>query len=464
MSETVRVTAEPTGQLRRDLSGRQIGMIALGGAIGTGLFLGSGLAISLAGPAVVFVYAAAAVVALALAYALAEMVAVHPDAGGFGALAHRYLGPGAGFVQRWMYWLAVIANIGSEAVAAALYLRYWWPQLPLWTGVVVLSLAMIAVNAVAVRFFGEFEYWFAMIKVVVIVAFVLLGGCYIFLGLPGKPAIGASILTGSGLAPTGFEGIWLALTVVTFSYLGTEAVSITAGESRDPHRDLPRATRRMVLRLSLFYVLAMAVVVTVVPWQDTAAAGGLDQSPFVKLFDLAGIPAAAAIMNFVVLTAALSAMNTNLYVATRMTYSLATDRMAPSSLAKLNANGIPVRSLALATLGLVAAVLVATLSPDTAYPLLISLALFTALVTWFLIFGTHLAFRRRAGELAERPPIRLAGAPYTTITAMVFVLAVIVTTAFTKWFSLAWQVGVPFLFLLILIYLVIRRRSTASAR
>src|SRR5690625_3553313 len=172
--------------LRRELSGRQIGMIAVGGAIGTGLFLGSGLAISIAGPAVLIAYVIAAFAALTLAYALAEMVVVHPEAGGFGAIAHRYLGGLAGFVQRWLYVAAQSVNIGSEVVAAGLYVQFWYPQLPLWIPVVAFPVIMLAVNAAAVKFFGEFEYWFAMIKVVTIVVFIVLGLTYMFVGLPGQ--------------------------------------------------------------------------------------------------------------------------------------------------------------------------------------------------------------------------------------------------------------------------------------
>lgn len=297
-------TSEETEDgLRRDLSGRQVGMIALGGAIGTGLFLGSGLAINHAGPAVLIAYVAAAFVALALAYALAEMVVVRPEAGGFGPISQRYLGGLASFVQRWLYWSAQVVNLGSEVVAAGIYVKFWYPGLPLWLPVVVFAAVMLAVNAAAVRFFGEFEYWFAMVKVVTIVVFVLLGLTYLVVGLPGHPAIGFSVLARDGLVPRGVGAVWTSLTAVTFSYLGTEIVAMTAAESRDPRRDVPRAARNMALRLALFYVLAVFVLVSILPWHSVSG-GGIAQSPFVRLFSLAGIPAAAGIMNAVVLTAA----------------------------------------------------------------------------------------------------------------------------------------------------------------
>ncbi|MFR9731841.1 amino acid permease [Saccharopolyspora sp. MS10] len=452
---------EAGGGLRRDLSGRQVGMIAIGGAIGTGLFLGSGLAINIAGPAVIIAYAVAAFAALALAYALAEMVVVHPEAGGFGAIAQRYLGGLAGFVQRWIYWAAQVVNIGSEVVAAGLYVQFWYPQLPLWLPVVVFSAVMLAINASAVKYFGEFEYWFALIKVVTIVVFVLLGITYIVFGLPGRPATGVDALTEhGGFLPNGIGAVWLALTVVTFSYLGTEAVAVTASESRNPSRDVPRAARNMVLRLGLFYVLGMLVVVSILPWNQVSTEEDVTQSPFVALFATAGVPAAAGIMNFVVLTAALSAMNTNLYVTARMTYSLAVDGYAPRWFAGLSRSGAPRRALLLSAGGLVLAVLISVLAESTAFPLLLGLALFGALITWLIIFASHLVFRRRrAAEGLPDSPVRLPGAPVTTVLAMLFVAAVLLTTPFTEQFNTAWKAGVPFLLVLCAAYALLRRRS-----
>ncbi|MEV0696580.1 amino acid permease [Saccharopolyspora sp. NPDC050389] len=456
--------AQQTG-LRRDLSGRQVGMIAIGGAIGTGLFLGSGLAISIAGPAVIIAYGVAAFAALALAYALAEMIVVHPEAGGFGAVIKRYLGGLAGFVSRWIYWAAQVVNIGSEVIAAGLYLQFWYPQLPLWIPVVAFSVLMLAINVAAVRFFGEFEYWFAMIKVVTIVVFVVLGVVYIVFGLPGQQPAGVGALTDyGGFLPNGIGAVWLALTVVTFSYLGTEAVSMTAAESRNPGRDVPRAARSMVLRLGLFYVLGMLVVVSILPWNQASSSGDITESPFVQLFSLVGIPAAAGVMNFVVLTAALSAMNTNLYLTARMTHSLALDGYAPKWFAVVSKNGVPRRALVLSAVGLALAASLSVFAEETAFPMLLGLALFGALVVWLMIFASQLVFRRRrALEGLPPSPVRLPGAPVTTVLVMLFVAAVLLTTPFTEQFNTAWKAGVPFVLILCVAYYVIRRRSTARS-
>ncbi|MCT9008504.1 amino acid permease [Streptomyces sp. NPDC054766] len=450
-----------TGGLRRSLSGRQIGMISIGGTIGTGLFLGSGLAISLAGPAVLVAYAAGAIVAVLLAYALAEMTVEHPEAGGFGAVTRRYLGPLAGFVQRWIYWTTQVIISGSEVVAVGLYVRYWWPQLPLWTAVTAFGLLILAVNLASVRLFGEVEYWSAMIKVTTIVVFIVCGLAYVFLGLPGHPATGVSAWTADGgFAPHGVTGVVLALAVVTLSYGGVEAFALSAAESRDPARDLPRAARGTVARLVLFYLLSTAVLVSIVPWRETAGADGIKQSPFVRLFDVAGVPAAAGLMNFVVLTAALSAANSQLYIASRTMFSLSRDKCAPAALGRVGRQGSPVNAVLASTAGLALAGVVSAVSPDDAFPLLLGIGLFGGMATWLIIFASHLAFRRRRASAGlGRATVSLPGAPFTTVAAMLFVVGVLVASAFTGPFAIAWKVGLPFLVLLAVLHPLVRRKK-----
>lgn len=451
---------DANGGLLRRLTSRQIGMISLGGAIGTGLFLGSGLAISMAGPAVVLVYLVGALAATGVAYAVAEMVVVHPEAGGFGAVGARYAGPMVGYVQRWCYWATQVITVGGEVVAAGLYVRYWWPQVPLWASVCVFALAIVAVNFAAVRLFGEVEYWFAMVKVTALVVFLVLGVLYVVFGLPGQHAVGLSAWTGhGGFAPNGLTGVLLAVTVATFSYGGVESVAMTAAESRSPGRDIPRAARRVVLRLALFYVLATGIIVAIVPWPQAAAVDGVAESPFVTLFASIGVPAAAGLMNLVVLTAALSAANTTLYLASRTMHSLALDRYAPPALAVVSRRGSPVRAVLASTVGLAGAAVAAALSPDAAFPVLLGIAMFSGMVAWMLIFVSHLAFRRARRGLPPSP-VRLPGAPVTAVLSLLYVVLVVVATAFTEAFGPAWQVGVPFVALVLLSYPLVRRRRT----
>ncbi|RRR87284.1 amino acid permease [Streptomyces sp. RP5T] len=446
--------------LDRSLGSRQITMLAVGGALGTGLFLGSSLAMSMAGPSVTVLYLAGALCAIALAYALAEMTSAHPEAGGFGRLADRYLGPLAGYVQRWCYWGCLVVTIGGEIVAAGIYLRFWWPELPLWVPVVVFTLFITLVNCAAVSVFGEVEYWFALVKVLAVVLFIGFGVTFVFFGAGEHPAAGLGGWTEhGGFAPNGLKGMLLALTVTTLAYGGTEAVAMTAAESKDPGRDVPRAARGAVLRLLLFYVLGTAVIVSIMPWTETVQVSGVQQSPFVRLFSLVGVPAAADIMNAVVLTAALSAANINLYVASRMMHSLALSGYAPRALGRTSDRRIPLPAVLASAVGLVAASVVSVVSPDTAFPVLLGAALFTGMVTWLLIFATHLAFRRAGAEdPVRRPTVRLPGAPVTTALAMAFTLLVLVLTGFVDAFSLAWQAGVPFVAVVALSYVLVTRR------
>jgi len=463
------MTTAPAGDggLHRGLTSRQVTMIALGGAIGTGLFLGSDLAISKAGPSVVLAYVACGLIALVISFALAEMVVVHPDAGSFGAIAHRYLGPWAGFVIRWTYWAIQAIAVGGEMVAAGIYVQVWWPQLPLWLPVVAFSALMLGVNAITVRLFGEIEYWFSMIKVTAISVFVLVGLAYIVFGLPGHAATGTHNLTAhGGFLPHGVSGLGLAFVFVIFSFIGTEVVAVTAAEAKDPVRDIPRAARRMVLRLALFYVAAMAVVVTIVPWDRITGGDDVSSSPFVRLFDIAGLPAAAGIMNFVVLTAALSSANANIYLTARMLHSLGLHGMAPRRLGRVSGSGVPRLALAVSTIGLAIATVLSAVSADTAYVILFGVSVFGALIVWIMILATHAAFRRRRQADGLPPsPVRLWAAPVTVPVTALALAAILISTAFIDGLTTAWKAGIPFLLLLTAAYLLTtRRRSTAPTK
>jgi L-asparagine transporter-like permease len=308
--------------LHRGLGQRQLTMMAIGGAIGVGLFLGSSVTIRLAGPAVIISYLLGAGIALIMSYVLAEMAVVHPVAGAFGVYAERYINPWAGFSVRATYGAAQIIAIGAEVTAAGIYISFWFPQVPQWVWVVVVSAALVVLNALQVSRLGEFEYWFAMIKVAAIVLFIIVGLALIF-GDGSRGATGWANLTHhGGFFPAGWKGVWLSLTITLTSYMGVEIIAVTAGEAERPEVTIPRAMRNIVWRLILFYVLAIAIMVAMVRWDQASGSSSLSGSPFVTAFAAAHIPFAAAVMNFVVLTAALSSVNTNLYLSTRMLFSL----------------------------------------------------------------------------------------------------------------------------------------------
>ncbi len=430
--------------LQRELEPRQISMIALGGAIGTGLFLGSALAVREAGPGVILSYAGGAGIALSLMWALGEMATAHPVAGSFGVYAEMYLHPWAGFAVRLSYWVAQVIAIGSEVVAAAIYCRFWFPEISAWVWIAGFSATLIYVNARSVGSFGEFEYWFSMIKVATIVLFLILGVA-LLLGVGFAPIGTANFTAHGGFLPHGWAGVGLGMAMAVFSYIGVEVVAVTAGEARNPEVAVPHALRSTLLRLALFYVGGMTVLVGVMPWTEA----GLRESPFVRVFQTVGIPAAASLMNFVVLTAALSSMNCNLYLTARMLFSLARGGYVPAGLGRLNARGTPGVALAISSLGMLAALLVNFYSGERAYVHLLGVAFFGGLFAWAVIFATHLRFRRRyRGTTAFRAP----GYPWTSLAGMLGVLSVLASTWWISGLRVTLLAGLPWLGFLTLCY------------
>src|SRR5271155_5628524 len=396
-------------------------MIGLGGAIGTGLFLGSGVAIGYAGPAVILSYAIAAIAAVAIVFSLSEMAVMHPTAGSFGTYAEIYLNPWAGIVARYSYWMAQVIAVGAEAVAAGVYMTFYFPGTPVWMWSLGFAFVLLYFNSRSVNNFGSIEYWFAMIKVVAIVLFIILGASMIF-GL-GRPPTGFNNPTGlpGGFTPHGFYGVWMAVLVGVLSFNGIEVVAVTSGETRDPVRDIPAALRNMGLRLFLFYILALGIVVTIVPWTETGAQI-VTQSPFVRVFANSGVRHAAGIMNFVVLTAALSSMNTNVYLCSRMLFSLSRGGYAPRFLGRLSKNGTPIMAILVSGACILAAAGLSKLTP-LAYNYLFGVALFDAIIVWVIILLSHFSFRRRLG--AAELPVRMPGFPLVQIAGLTLLCAVL---------------------------------------
>jgi len=436
-------------------------MIAIGGAIGVGLFLGSSVTIDLAGPGVIVSYLLGALIAIVMAYSLAEMAVVHPVAGSFGIYAETYLSPWAGFTVRATYGLVQIIAIGAEVTAVAIYFGFWFPQVPGWTWVMLMSAGLVAMNALQVGNFGEFEYWFALIKVLAIIVFIVLGLGLIF-GLGPAPAIGLGNLTAhGGFVPFGWKGVWLALTLVITSYMGVEVIAVTAGEAQRPQESIPRAMRSIVFRLVIFYVLAVSIMLAMTPWDQSGT--GITGSPFVRALSSVGIRGAASLMNLVVITAALSSANTNLYLTTRMLYSLARGRFAPAWLGRLSRNGVPRRALAVSTAGMLAAILLAIYAPSRAFLMLYGVAVAGMFFVWIIILLTHLAFRKALGpERVAQLPMRLHLFPYSTMLGIATLLGIAASTFYVDGLQYTVPAFAPFLLLISLAYWSIRRRSPAA--
>jgi AAT family amino acid transporter len=431
--------------LRRGLTSGQLGMIAIGGAIGTGLFLGSSFAIGFAGPSVILSYTIGAVIAFLLMGCLAEMTIAHPTPGSFGAWAEFYIGPLAGFLVRYSYWSCIVFAVGTEVTAIAVYMRYWFPAAPGWLWILGFSSILVTVNALNVKVFGVVEYSFSTLKVVAILTFILLGGW---------------VVTGSGISnytahggffPRGAWGMWVAVIVSIFSYLSIEMIAVAAGESagneEDTQRAVKRAFRSTVARLVIFYLLTLAVILAIVPWTES----GKGESPFVTVMARSHVPFAGSVVNFVILIAALSAMNSQLYITSRMMFSLARAGDAPKRFGELSRRGTPVAALGLSSIGIALATLLFLFFPDRAFTLMMAISMFGAMFTWLMIFVTHLFFRRahrRPDETNQQKSFRMWGYPYTSLLGAGLMASILLTTAFTAEFRMTLVYGFPMLGLL----------------
>jgi AAT family amino acid transporter len=442
--------------LHKGLTQKQVVMIGLGGAIGTGLFMGSGIAIGYAGPSVLISYAIAGFIAVVMVFSLSEMAVVHPTAGSFGAYAEAYLNPWAGFVVRYTYWFCQVVAIGGEAVAAGVYMSYWFPDVPIWMWSIGFAFILLYVNSRSVSNFGTVEYWFAFIKVTAIILFIILGAVNIFgLGVPATGFHNLYQLPG-GFLPHGLSGMWMAVILGILSFNGIEVIAVTSGEVPNPEVAIPRALRTMAARLFLFYILALGIVVTVTPWMSTGAKI-VSQSPFVRVFANTGVPAAAGIMNFVVISAALSSMNTNVYLCSRMLFSLSRGGYAPKGLGRLSKSGTPVAATLLSGACILMAAGISKFTP-LAYNYLLGVSLFGAIIVWMIILCSHLSFRRfhKAADL----PVRMPFFPVMQIMGLTLLAAILITMGLDKAFwNVSWIVGIPWLILLSIAYFVWKTRN-----
>jgi L-asparagine transporter-like permease len=440
--------------LRRTLTARKLSMIAIGGAIGTGLFLGSGFAISFAGPSVLVSYAIGALIALLLMGCLAEMTVTHPTTGSFGAYAEYYMSPLAGFLVRYAYWTCIVLAVGTEVTAVALYMKFWFPLVPGWLWILGFSATLITVNAFSVSTFGTVEYWFSLIKIAAILVFIALAG-YLLVDAGARSdlstgTIGFSNYTAyGGFLPRGISGMWIAVIMAVFSYLSIEMIAVAAGEAAQPEVAITRAFFSTVIRLVLFYLLTLALMLAVLPWTEA----GSSKSPFVMVMETWRVPAAGGVMNFVILIAALSAMNSQLYISTRMMFSLSRAGQAPKVLGKLTSRGVPFNALLVSTSGIAVATLLSVISPSRAFLMMVGISVFGAMFTWMMIFVTHYFFRR-ARMRAGAPParFRMWGFPVTTLLGAGLMAALLITTAFTEAFRMTLVFGLPYLALLVLIF------------
>lgn len=426
---TAPATASSTAStsLKPGLTRRQISMMGLGSAIGAGLFVGSGQAIGLAGPAVLISYLVAGSIVVLVMAMLAEMVAARPSSGAFSSYAQDAMGRSAGSAVGWMYWIQLVVVIAAEATGAAGIVAGWVPAVPAWVWVLLFVAAFTAINLFAVSGYGRFEFWFAAIKVTAIIVFLVIGVCAILGLFPGVPATGiAHLFDEGGFAPNGAAGIAAALLIVVFAFGGTELVAIAAAESADPGRSIRRIVRQVLVRILVFYLGSIFVIVAVLPWNTPAVLDG----PFSAVLATLRLPGVDLVMSIIVVVALLSAMNANIYGASRMVFSLGERGLAPRALTRTTVKGVPrIAVVASVVFGFVAVGLNWAF-PDVVLPVLLNVVGSTLLVTWAAVAVSQIILRRRAERTGTELPIRMWGFPWLSWLCVALIAGVVVLAAF----------------------------------
>ncbi len=402
---------KPNQELKRGLSNRHIQLIALGGAIGTGLFLGIGPAAVLAGPSVILGYAFAGVIAFFIMRQLGEMVVEEPVSGSFSHFAYKYWGPFPGYASGWNYWILYILVSMSELTAIGIYINYWWPEIPLWASSLFFFLTINALNLGSVKMFGEAEFWFSIIKVVAIVAMIVFGTYLLITGTGGEQASISNLTNNGGFFPkgwfekteNGYQGLLAVLAIIMFSFGGLELIGITAAEAENPEKNIPKATNQVIYRILIFYVGALIILFSLSPWETITT----KTSPFVTVFDnlkgmqfnffgneVSATHLIANALNVIVLTAALSVYNSSVYSNSRMLYGLAEQGNAPKYLMKLNKHAVPTRAIIVSSCFAAICILINKIVPDQAFKILMSLVVSCLIINWIMISFTHLKFKR----------------------------------------------------------------------
>ena len=418
-------STDPAGCKPR-MKGRHLVMMSLGSAIGTGLFVGSGKGVAAAGPATLVAYVVAGLLVIAIMYMLGEMVAAHPDSGAFSVYTSRAMGPAAGFAMGWVWWIELVIVVAAEAIAAASTLVAMWPIAPVWLLTLIFLVVLTAVNLLGVDRFGEFEFWFALLKVAAVLVFLVIG-VLLICGVLAAPAAGASNLVGhGGFMPNGWSGVAAALLMVTFSFGGIEIMAVAAAETEDPARNVSRAVRTIVWRILLFYMGSVAVMVIAVPWDDPK----LGTSPFVAVLDRAGIPAASEVMTLVIVLALLSSLNANLYGAARMLGSLAERGMAPRAAMRTRGRSVPAMAVLASVLFGFCCVLATFWWGDTVLGTLLNIVGSTIIVTYFFTICSQYVLRRQVEREGTPLPMRIKGFPVVSWAAMILLVSIMVLGMF----------------------------------
>ena len=434
-----------SSKLQRGLKNRHIQLIAMGGAIGTGLFLGSAQVIQSAGPSIILGYAIGGLIAFLIMRQLGEMIVEEPVAGSFSHFAYQYWGKFPGFLSGWNYWVLYILVAMSELTAVAKYINYWWPHIAAWQSVLFFFVIITAINLTNVKFYGESEFWLAIIKVTAVVAMILFGLYLLFTADANSTASFSNLWSHGGFFPNGFDGLFYMLAFLMFAFGGIELIGMAAAEANDPKKTIPKAINQVVVRILIFYVGSLAILLSLVPW-NLLDLGGLDKSPFVMIFSQMGIGWAAHLLNFIILTAALSVYNSGMYANSRMLFGLAEQGNAPKVFAKVNKQGVPVPAVLLSALLIFGCVLLNYFVPEDALGHLMYIVVGALVLNWAMISLTHLKFKAMTKEKGLKTSFPALWSPLSNYLVLAFIAVVL---------YIMWQQGFKESVLMIPIWIVL---------
>ncbi|MFJ7735470.1 amino acid permease [Lysinibacillus sp. NPDC097287] len=416
-------------QLKRELKNRHVQLIAIGGTIGTGLFLGSGKAIALAGPSIILAYLIVGMALFFVMRALGELLLSNAGYTSFTDFATEYIGPWAGYVTGWTYWFCWIMTAMADIIAVGVYTNYWF-DIPQWVPAIGCLVLLLMLNLLTVKLFGELEFWFALIKIITIVALIIIG---VFMLVTGFQTSSGTVSVGNlsahgGLFPNGVTGFLMAFQMVVFAFVGVELVGVTAAETANPQKNIPSAINKIPLRILLFYVGALFVILCINPWNEMSA----ESSPFVQVFTLAGIPIAAGIINFVVLTSAASAGNSGLFSTSRMLYSLGSNNQASPSFAKLNKNNVPRNALIVSSIVVSVGALLSKLMPENAFSVVTTISAICFIWVWSIILISHIIYKRRNRALHEASIFKAPLTPFINYVVLGFFVFLLIIMFFSE--------------------------------
>lgn len=413
-----------SSQLQRGLKNRHIQLIAMGGAIGTGLFLGSAQVIQSAGPSIILGYAIGGLIAFLIMRQLGEMIVHEPVAGSFSHFAYRYWGKFPGFLAGWNYWILYILVAMTELTAVAKYINYWWPFIPAWASVLFFFVVITLINLGNVKFYGESEFWLAIIKVAAVISMIVFGLYLLLTADVNSTASFSNLWTHGGFFPNGFEGLFYMLAFLMFAFGGIELIGMAAAEAKDPEKTIPKAINQVVFRILIFYVGSLTILLSLVPWNQLDL-GGLDKSPFVMIFSQMGIQWAAHLLNFIILTAALSVYNSGMYANSRMLFGLAEQGNAPKVFLKVNKQGVPIPAVLFSALLIFGCVLLNYFVPEDALGHLMYVVVGALVLNWAMISLTHLKFRQAMKATSTQTKFPSLWSPVSNYLVLIFIATVL---------------------------------------